>query len=51
VGRGGERIKGIVAEAQAELARIFPWDVKLDFRVKVDKDWRTRDPLLRKMIR
>ncbi len=51
VGRGGERIRSIVAEAQRELAEIFPWNVKLDIRVKVDRDWRKRDPLLRKMIR
>jgi len=51
VGRGGERIRSIVADAQRELAAIFPWDVKLDIRVKVDRDWRKRDPLLRKMIR
>jgi len=51
VGRGGERIKSIVRDAQRELAEIFPWDVKLDIRVKVDRDWRKRDPLLKKMIR
>jgi GTP-binding protein Era len=51
VGRAGERIKAIVREAQLELSEIFPWEVKLDFRVKVDRDWRKRDPLLKKMIR
>jgi GTPase len=51
VGRGGERIKAIVRDAQRELADLFPWDVKLDIRVKVDRDWRKRDPLLKKMIR
>ena len=51
VGRGGERIKAIVRDAQRELSEIFPWDVKLDIRVKVDRDWRKRDPLLKKLIR
>jgi GTP-binding protein Era len=51
VGKGGERIKAIVRDAERELSEIFPYDVKLDLRVKVDRDWRTRDPLLRKMIR
>jgi len=51
VGRGGERIKSIVRDAERELSEIFPYRVKLDLRVKVDRDWRTRDPLLRKMIR
>jgi GTPase len=51
VGRAGERIKAIVREAETELSAIFPYEVKLDIRVKVDRDWRTRDPLLSRMIR
>ena len=51
VGRAGERIKSITREAERELSEIFPYPVKLDQRVKVDRDWRTRDPLLRKMLR
>ena len=51
VGRAGERIKAIVREAERELSEIFPWAVRLDIRVKVDREWRRRDPLLRKMIR
>ena len=51
VGRAGERIKAIVREAERELSEIFPYAVKLDMRVKVDRDWRKRDPLLKKMIR
>jgi GTP-binding protein Era len=51
VGKAGERIKAITREAERELSEIFPWAVKLDIRVKVDRDWRTRDPLLRKLIR
>jgi GTP-binding protein Era len=51
VGKAGDRIKAIVREAERELAEIFPYAVKLDVRVKVDHEWRKRDPLLRKMIR
>lgn len=51
VGRGGNKIRGIVRDAQEELSQIFPWAVKLDMRVKVDREWRKRDPLLKKMIR
>jgi GTPase len=51
VGRAGEKIKSIVRDAETELSAIFPYTVKLDIRVKVDRDWRTRDPLLSKMIR
>jgi GTPase len=51
VGRGGDRIREIVRDAEKELNDIFPYAVKLDMRVKVDHQWRKRDPLLRKMIR
>jgi GTP-binding protein Era len=51
VGRAGERIRTIVREAEQELSEIFPYAVRLDMRVKVDKEWRKRDPLLRKLIR
>jgi GTP-binding protein Era len=51
VGRGGEKIKTIVREAEQELREIFPYEVALDLRVKADRDWRKRDPLLKRMIR
>ena len=50
VGKGGEKIKSIVQEAVRELCELFPYEVKLDLRVKVDRDWRKRDSLLKKMI-
>lgn len=50
VGRGGERIRSVVADAERELNEIFPYRVKLDIRVKVDREWRKRDPLLRRLI-
>jgi GTPase len=50
VGREGERIHSIVRDAERELSEIFPQKVKLDMRVKVDREWRKRDPLLRKLI-
>ena len=51
VGRAGEKIRSIVREAELELSEIFPYAVKLDMRVKVDREWRKRDPLLKKLIR
>jgi len=51
VGRAGEKIRRIVSEAEQELRDIFPYEVDLDLRVKVDRDWRKRDPLLKRMIR
>jgi GTP-binding protein Era len=51
VGKGGERIRQIVREAEAELCRLFPYPVRLDMRVKVDKDWRSRSTVLKSLIR
>ena len=51
VGRAGERIRTIVREAERELSEIFPYAVRLDMRVRVDREWRKRDPLLKKLIR
>ncbi len=50
VGKSGDKIKAIVREAERELAEIFPYAVTLDLRVKVDHEWRKKDPLLRKLI-
>jgi GTP-binding protein Era len=50
VGKGGEKIRQIVSEAEEELCRIFPYAVRLDIRVKVDKDWRSRSGLLKTLI-
>jgi len=50
VGKGGERIKGIVRDAEAELAELFPCDVKLDIRVKVRPKWRRDEALLKRLI-
>ncbi len=50
VGREGAMIRQISREAEAELRGIFPYAVRLDLRVKTDKDWRKRDALLGKLI-
>jgi GTP-binding protein Era len=51
VGRGGERIKATVRDAEAELAELFPYPVKLDLRVKVRPKWRRDEALLSRLIR
>jgi len=50
VGRGGQRIKSIVAAAEAELAELFPYAVKLDIRVKTRPKWRQDEALLARLI-
>ena len=51
VGRNGDRIKAIVRDAEAELGELFPYEVKLDLRVKVQPKWRNNETLLAKLIR
>jgi GTP-binding protein Era len=50
IGRGGDKIKAIRMEAEAELNGIFPYQVRLDLRVKVRPKWRSKDGLLKKLI-
>lgn len=50
VGKDGKMIKAIRQAAQKDLDAIFDWKVELDLRVKVVKDWRHNDRLLKKLI-
>ena len=49
IGKGGELIKTVGAEARVELERLFGVPVFLDLRVKVEKDWQRRDDSLNRM--
>jgi len=46
IGKGGELIKTVGAEARVELERLFAAPVYLDLRVRVEKDWQRRDQTL-----
>jgi GTPase len=50
VGKGGKMIRSIRLAAQKELTEIFPYKIDLDLRVKVVRDWRKKEHLLRRMI-
>ena len=50
VGKGGKMIRAIRLAAQKELTEIFPYEIDLDLRVKVVRDWRKREHLLRRLI-
>jgi GTP-binding protein Era len=50
VGKGGTMIKTIREEALKDLRHIFDWKIYLDLRVKVSRDWRHNDALLRRLI-
>ncbi len=51
IGRGGERIRRVRIDAEAELAGIFPYRVSLDLRVKVQPKWRTNESVLNRLLR
>ncbi|MDR1747611.1 MAG: GTPase Era [Spirochaetaceae bacterium] len=46
IGKGASVIKEIRTSAQKELNRIFPWYVSLDLQVRVNRNWRQKDPLI-----
>jgi len=50
IGKGGSVIHDIRVGAQRELAAIFPYQVSLDLRVKVQPKWRQDDRLLKRLI-
>jgi GTP-binding protein Era len=50
IGKGGTMIKKIRLAALGDLQEIFDWKIKLDLRVKRDKDWRHNDTILKKLV-
>lgn len=50
VGKKGELIRDVVRQATEELNSLFPYQVKLDVRVKVRPKWRKNEQLLKKLI-
>lgn len=51
IGQGGRRIAAIRTGAQAELSTILGLPVRLDLRVKVQRNWRRDRALLERVIR
>ena len=51
IGKGGDQIKQIRREAISDLNKIFPYKIQLDLRVKVNPKWRTKDYLLKGLIK
>jgi len=48
VGTGGKQIKKVGIRARKSLESFFQSKVHLDLRVKVDKDWRSKEDKLKK---
>lgn len=51
IGKGASMIKTIRTEAEKVCAEIFPYRVKIELQVKVDKNWRQKDLVLNKVVR
>jgi GTP-binding protein Era len=50
VGKKGATIKRIRQSAQKSIARLFPYRIHLDLRVKVDPDWRKNEHVLQRVV-
>lgn len=50
VGNGGKGIKAIRQSAQKEIAKLFPYRIHLDLRVKTQNKWRNREEVLKRLI-
>lgn len=51
IGKGASMIKKIRLEAVADLNKIFSYRVNLDLQVKVNKNWRQKDPILGRLMK
>ncbi len=50
VGKKGAVIRDIRLESEEDIKELFPYNVTLDLRVKVDPKWRRKDRLLNQLI-
>jgi len=50
IGKGGAMIKKIREEAERDLNDIFPYEVRLSIKVRVDPDWKKDEILLKRLI-
>jgi GTPase len=50
IGKGGSMIKRLREEAEADLAEIFDYPVKLKLSVRVDPNWKHDDKRLQSLI-
>ncbi len=51
VGHGGAKIKEIRVASQKQLGKIFSQRIELDLRVKVNAKWRTKDNIIRGLLK
>jgi GTP-binding protein Era len=51
IGKGASMIKTIRVESIKEMRKIFDYRVDLDLQVKVNKNWRQKDPVLARLLK
>jgi GTP-binding protein Era len=51
IGKGATMIKKIRLEAVRDLNKIFDYRINLDLQVKVNKNWRQKDPVLGRLMK
>ena len=49
IGKGAAVIKSIRIKSMSELRKIFPYKVQLDLQVRVNKNWRQKDNIIKKI--
>ena len=49
IGKGAAVIKSIRIKSMTELRKIFPYKVQLDLQVRVNKNWRQKDNIIKKI--
>ena len=49
IGKGAAVIKSIRIKSMAEMRKIFPYKVQLDLQVRVNKNWRQKDNIIKKI--
>ncbi len=50
IGKAGSGIAAIRKEAQKDIAKLFPYKIQLDIRVKAQGQWRKKDQILKKIL-
>ncbi|HNY16587.1 MAG TPA: GTPase Era [Treponemataceae bacterium] len=51
IGKGATMIKKIRLSAMRDCNKIFPYHVQLDLQVKVNKNWRQKDPIIGRLMK
>jgi len=51
IGKGAAMIKKIREESQRDFKKLFTYHIHLDLQVKVNKNWRQKDPILGRLLK